>query len=438
MLQPYVQYYVQYISNLSRRHLRLVGIVFALLLWGMLTLLHFAVDSQALTSMHIAMDFVMVLAGSLLFSTWLARAVQRHEDEIQHRIAHLEALHAAALAVTSEVELSAVLQKVVDLSRSLLQAEYGALSVLDGGDGEIQEFVTSGMDETQRRRIGVLPRHLGILGVAIKTNESLRIADLAQDARTVGFPTHHPPMRSLLAVPVTSKGRTIGTLFLADKMTTNSKGLARAGAFSQEDEDLLFKFATQSAIAIENARLYRQAEQLAILQERERFGRDLHDGVIQSIYAVGLMLEDSQQRIESEPQLVYQRLTQTLTNLNKVIMDIRSYILDLQPSRTKDVGQRLRDLVARMSAEDDTHTRLLIEPIDPGLLSSAQAMEVMRVAQEALVNAQRHALADEIVVRLYFSGGLVHLEVEDNGVGFTPDEWALSGGLHNMKERQSS
>lgn len=183
--------------------------------------------------------------------------------------------------------------------------------------------------------------------------------------------------------------------------------------------------------------LDRQTRRLAILQERERFGRELHDGVIQSIYAVGLMLEDCQQRIDSEPQLVYTRLGQIMTNLNNVIMDIRSYILDLRPStgRQESISAKLADLVEEMFGESELKPRLETDPIFPGLLSSAQAMEILRIAQEALLNAQRHALATEIVVRLHLIDDQIHLQIEDNGVGFMPNAVVISGGLHNMQER---
>ncbi|MBI1298831.1 hypothetical protein GC175_28185 [bacterium] len=197
-------------------------------------------------------------------------------------------------------------------------------------------------------------------------------------------------------------------------------------------------------IAVENARLYRRSEKLyrrseklAVLQERERFGRELHDGVIQSIYAVGLTVEDCQQRIESEPQLVHARLGQIMAGLNSVIMDIRSYILDLRPrtEQPERIGARLAQLTDAMFSESNIEVRLETDPLDPGLLSSAQAMETLRIAQEALLNVQRHALATEIVVRLHFVDGMVHLQIEDNGVGFMPEAVVLSGGLHNMQER---
>ncbi|MBX3000726.1 MAG: sensor histidine kinase [Caldilineaceae bacterium] len=187
----------------------------------------------------------------------------------------------------------------------------------------------------------------------------------------------------------------------------------------------------------EIAHLDHQAEKLAVLQERERFGRELHDGVIQSIYAVGLVLEDCQQRINSEPQLVYARLGQVMTNLNNVIMDIRSYILDLHPAPERQIGisDRLADLVDEMFAESELKPHLETDPLTPDLLSSAQTMEILRIAQEALLNAQRHALATDIVVRLHLADGQVHLQIVDNGVGFTPNAILLSGGLHNMQER---
>ena len=428
--------YDQYIRLFDGRRLYLWGFIFACLLWLLLTLLHLVLEQRPMTLFHLVAELLVLQAGAWLLLIWLARRTRHHEGRIAHQIAQLDALHAAALAVTSELELNTVLQNVIDLSRELLKADYGALSVLDE-NGRVQEFVTSGITQALRAKIGAYPVHMGLLGVALHTNSALRVADLAEDGRSVGVPPHHPAMHSLLAVPVTSKGCTIGTLFLADKTTFDRNGKPDTTHFSEEDEEILLKFATQSAIAIENARLYRKSEKLAVLQERDRFGRELHDGVIQSIYAVGLMLEDCQQRIESEPQLVYARLGQIMANLNSVIMDIRSYILDLRPrtEQPQGIGARLAELIDAMFEESAIKLRLETDPLDPGLLSSAQAMETLRIAQEALLNAQRHALSTEIVVRLHFVDGMVDLQIEDNGVGFMPDTIVLSGGLHNMQER---
>ena len=135
----------------------------------------------------------------------------------------------------------------------------------------------------------IYPRVTGFLGVLLREGESLRLADMSQDSRSCGFPPHHPPMKSLLGVPVLSRGRIIGNLYLTEKQGS--------AAFEDTDEEIVRMLATQAAAAIETGRLQEQLESLARLEERERIAMDLHDGVIQSVYATALHLEDAGERL---------------------------------------------------------------------------------------------------------------------------------------------
>ena len=139
-----------------------------------------------------------------------------------------------------------------------------------------------------------MPRGHGLLGLIVRENRSFRIPDLAVDPRRYGFPPHHPPMHSFLGVPVTVQGRSVGNLYL-----TNKTG---ADEFSEDDQALVESFAVHAGIAIENARLHEQVQRLAIVDERERISKDLHDGIIQNLYAVGLSLEDVPELVRERPR----------------------------------------------------------------------------------------------------------------------------------------
>ena len=192
----------------------------------------------------------------------------------------VEAFDAATRAIAGLQSVDDVLQVIVDEVRPLVGARYAALGIVDP-DGNIERFITSGIDAETRARIGALPRGRGFLGLIIRENRSFRIRDIARDPRRYGFPPNHPPMHSFLGVPVTVQGRSVGNLYLTDK--------AGAGEFSEDDQRLVETFALHAGIAIENARLHEQVQRLAIVDERERIGKDLHDGIIQSLYAVGLV-----------------------------------------------------------------------------------------------------------------------------------------------------
>jgi GAF domain-containing protein len=195
----------------------------------------------------------------------------------------LEALVDATREIASILELEPVLQLIVDRVRGLVGADYAALGIADAA-GRMDRFITSGISQADRAHIGALPRGRGLLGLIIREGRSYRIADIARHADSSGFPPHHPPMRSFLGVPIQVRGRSIGNLYLTDKQGDPE--------FAEADLLLVEMFALRAGIAIENARLHEQVQRLAIVEERERISRDLHDGIIQAIYGVALSLED--------------------------------------------------------------------------------------------------------------------------------------------------
>jgi signal transduction histidine kinase len=234
----------------------------------------------------------------------------------------IDAFDVATRAVASLQSVDEVLQVIVEQVRPLVGARYAALGIVDEAGG-IDRFITSGIDEDTRARIGDLPRGRGLLGLIIRENRPYRIRDIATDDRRFGFPPNHPPMHSFLGVPVTVQGASIGNLYLTEKVG--------AEEFSAEDQRLVETFALHAGIAIENARLHEQAERLAVVDERERIGQDLHDGIIQSLYAVGLSLEDVPELIRDDPDEVERRVERAIESLHLTIQDIRNFIFGLRP-----------------------------------------------------------------------------------------------------------
>jgi signal transduction histidine kinase len=159
----------------------------------------------------------------------------------------LRALLEAVATFSSELSLDTLLQRLVEIVAELTGARYAALGVIDRSGSQLERFLTTGLDEERRRAIGDLPRGRGILGVLIRDAQPLRLHDLAEDPRSVGFPPGHPPMRSFLGVPILLRGVAYGNLYLTEK---------DGGDFTAEDEELVKLLAAQAAVAIENARLY--------------------------------------------------------------------------------------------------------------------------------------------------------------------------------------
>ena len=234
----------------------------------------------------------------------------------------LAALDTATRGIAGVLDLDRVLQLITDRVRELAHAQYAALGIVDQ-EGGIERFITSGINRAERERIGAPPRGHGLLGVIARETHPVRVHDIAHDPRRYGFPPNHPPMHSLLGVPIGAKGRSIGRLYLTNKLPS--------GDFTEDDERLVEMFALHAGIAIENARLHEQVQRLAIVEERERIGRDLHDGIIQSIYAVGLSLEDVPDLMEDEPEVAKARVERAIDSLDQSIRDIRNFIFGLRP-----------------------------------------------------------------------------------------------------------
>lgn len=344
----------------------------------------------------------------------------------------LKALTEAARAITSELSLEQVLQKIAHSAKTLIKAKFAALGVHDGS-GSLSRFITAGLDPAYHAKIGALPVGHSLLGAFLYQGKSLIVQNIAEHPASVGFPDHHPVMHSLLGVPIYSKEKLIGALYLADK-EDGSK-------FTRADQQMIEMLAIHAAIAIENARLYEQTQRLAVLEERERFARDLHDGIIQSIYAVGLSLDSAKASISPTNQVALEQIDISMRSLANVINDIRNYIFDLRPQALKDKGlyARLEGLIKELRVNTILTIHTNIDPDINDYLSDLQESHIFHIAHEALANSARHARARKVLVSLTHNNGIVTLKVEDDGIGFKVPKQIRHGhhGLANIKERAS-
>jgi signal transduction histidine kinase len=345
----------------------------------------------------------------------------------------LYALDRATRAIAGELDINRVLQGIVDSIRELVGAKYAALGIVDER-GRIERFITSGISDELRARIGPLPEGHGLLGTIIRDGVTLRIPDIGGHPDTHGFPPHHPPMHSLLGLPIRVGGNTVGDLYLTEKVG--------APEFSDEDQELVEIFALHAGIAIQNARLHRDVQQLAIVDERLRISRDLHDGIIQSIYAVSLSLEDIPELIEDNAPEAIDRVDRAIDRLHLTIGDIRTFIVGLGP----EAGSGLRLTLESMARElvADSSTRLSFDLAGASVLdrrlSPEAGHELVQIAREALSNVARHSGATRATLALGVDGDTAELRIEDNGAGFDPDRRLGSGhfGLANLRDRATA
>ena len=342
----------------------------------------------------------------------------------------------AGMVLASELSLDAVLLRIVELAVDLTGARYGALGVLTPDGGSIEDFITVGITPEQRAALGDPPTGHGLLGALTREERPLRIADIGSDPRSVGFPPNHPPMTSLLGARIIGRGTVFGNIYLTDKQG--------AEMFDEEDERVLVVLATQAAIAVENARLYdeterkgRELQRLQVLEERERIGKELHDGVIQSLFAVGMSLQGLAS--SSSDAEIARRLEAAVEDVDQAIRDLRNYIFGLRPGILADrqLDQAFKELATEFGARSGVVTVVDVDGEAASALAS-RAGEVIQLAREALSNVSRHSEATTCRVSLRRGAAGIFLEIDDDGRGFDVDTTTQGMGLRNLRDRAES
>jgi signal transduction histidine kinase len=344
----------------------------------------------------------------------------------------LDALDSALRGIAGVQSVERVLQLIVDNVRNLVGARYAALGI-QGSFGRIDQFIVSGITPEQRALLGAPPTGHGLLGLIIREDRALLIDDIATDPRRYGFPEHHPEMHSLLGVPVRSRGETIGNLYLTNKKT--------APVFDADDQELVERFALHAAIAIENARLHDQIGRLAIVEERQRISQDLHDSIIQSLYAISLSLEDLPDVITEDPAEGAARADRAIDGIHGTIRDIRNFIMGLEPELLADAD--LRAGLETLAAEFRANTLIDLElHVDAGSAVLAELppdheAHILSITREALSNIAKHSNATRATVELTADDRSLTLAVSDNGHGFDIDaaRGSHQRGLGNLRAR---
>jgi signal transduction histidine kinase len=239
-------------------------------------------------------------------------------------------------------------------------------------------------------------------------------------------------MHSFLGVPIKVKGQPVGDLYL-----TNKQGGTR---FSADDQTLVERFAAHAGLAIENARLSERVQALAVVEERERIGRDLHDGIIQRIYGVTLGLDDVPEIALRDPAAAAERVDRAIDSLHDAIREIRTFIYGLRPGLDDEgsMGPALESL----AEETRLNTAMRID-VTAGMMAAVAPSvrgELLSIAREALSNAVRHASATRTTLQIGEADGELRLEIADDGTGFDTDAPAGDGhhGLANIGRRAES
>ncbi|GGO51797.1 hypothetical protein GCM10012287_34660 [Streptomyces daqingensis] len=360
----------------------------------------------------------------------------------------LAAVSAALLAMNRQLEVRDVLQTIVASARDLLDAEYAALGVPDD-QGGFAQFVVDGVSDEQWKAIGPLPRQHGILAAMLHEATPQRLADVRADSRFEGWPSAHPELADFLGMPVADGENVLGALFLANKRCPPARdepgqgppdqAAARGCSFSEDDERLLRLLAQHAAIALTNARLHERSRELTIAGERARIAHDLHDAVAQKLFSLRLTAQAATALVDRDPGRAKAELHEIDRLTAEAAEELRAAVVELRPAALDEDG-----LVATLR----TQTRVLHRAHSaevafstegsPRALPSAHEEALLRVAQEAVHNALRHASAVRVDVVLTFGASAVRLRVADDGRGFDPKAVRKAGrhlGLVSMRDR---
>lgn len=415
------------------RRLKWLAILASVLFIGVLEYARYALGS-ALQSWQgrLLMDGV-VLMCALFFYGAVFTVVHQMQAALERRNRELAALREAGLDVTSDLSLENVLRKVVELARNLIGTRYGALSVIDS-EGKIRSFVTTGVPREQAEKIGPPPVGRGVLGVVLREGQRLRLTDIRDDARAQGFPEHHPEMHTLLAVPIVSRGPFKGNLYLSEKLDGSQ--------FTAEEEETLVRFASQAAIAVDNAHLHLQVGSLAVAEERLRIAHELHDGQAQVLAYVNTKAQAVQELLRhGRTEKAAEQLEQLASAAREVYSDVREGILGLRAASDAENGfvESLRRHLESWQDQCGIKTELSLASDEPHLTPDVE-LQLLRITQEALANVRKHSEARRVEVRLDNASTGVRIAVIDDGKGFEIDAAGRPigrprFGLSTMRER---
>ncbi len=340
-------------------------------------------------------------------------------------LSRLPDLIEAAASVIEAGDLQQLLRRLVTEARVATGAPYCALGVI-GEHGVLVEFIHEGMDPETVASIGALPKGLGVLGTVVREKRTIRLDSIGDHPDSYGFPPNHPPMGSFLGVPVIAGGRAFGNLYLADK----------EGGFTDSDVATIEALSRIAGSALTNARLHERLRGVAVIEDRERIARDLHDSVIQDLFAVGLGLQGVSGRITDES--VAATLENAVDRLDAAVETLRNYVFQLRggPRQPLQLEDRLQDLVARMGSAYPSEVRLELAITQTG--TEGLQEEILKLVTEALSNALRHSGAVHVYVLVESDSSGWRLRVQDDGSGFDTNSESPGMGLGNLTERTAS
>lgn len=346
-------------------------------------------------------------------------------NEVQIVLSRLQDIASAVTHAAQAESYEQVLERIAEVARELIRARYAALGIPDGKGG-LKFFKVAGISAHEILLMDHLPVGRGLIGAIMRESETIRLPKMEGDPRSSGFPKNHPHMTSFLGTPIRVADQLYGMFYLCDRIDGQP--------FDERDEWLAETIAGYAALAIAGSRLREQEGRLTLLEERQRISMELHDGVIQSLYAVGMYLD----LLRVEKTTSSDELTAAIQDLNTIIDDIRGYIMNLKHSDEQNwtIRSCLQEVVGKLRLPNSLSVEIEAPDSEP-LFSATTFDAICQIVNEAVSNSVRHAKASKIKITALQNANSLLIIVRDNGVGFDPRIIQTSEGLglRNIQQR---
>jgi two-component system, NarL family, sensor histidine kinase DevS len=353
-----------------------------------------------------------------------------HETALTARNQDLALLNELAASLTGSLDVDNILDKTLSCLMTHLQVQAGEIFLREESEREFRLALHRGdfNEPFSNREFFLIGQ--GYIGMVAESGKPKISTNLRKDMRYLRPEVVENGFQCIACIPMITHGSVVGVMTAATRLDCN---------LGERELNLLMAIGSWAGIAIENARLLRQARRLAVLEERDRIGMDLHDGIIQSLYGVGLALDYSRIAFDDDPRQAKDKIVQSIEALNSVIQDIRTYILDLRPRQFH--GEDLKQGLQRLVDEFQANCSIRVSLIGPenGLTDfpAPNATALFHICQETLANIAKHSKAHNASINLWTARDRVLLEIIDDGQGFDISKMSvtLGHGLSNMHTR---
>jgi len=372
-------------------------------------------------------------AATAIQNAHIVEQMKERDLALTRRNVDMSLLNGIASTLTSSLELDEILNKTLGHVMNYMSVEAGEIFLLEEDNMSLRMVLHRGQAAEAFWTRNVFKMGEGYIGIVAQTRKSLVSSDIENDLRFVRSAVVKAGFQQIACVPMLSGDQLMGVMSVA-KMGDDP--------IDERSVQMLTAVGNWAGLAIENAQLHTNARRLAVLEERDRIGMDLHDGIIQSIYGVGLSLESALHSINEDPKDARDRLQHSIEGLNQTIRDLRSYILDLRPRQMGNDGlvSGIKRLIAEYRANTFADVQFTERDFDPNTLTQTQSMTLFHICQEALANAAKHAKARNVQISLWTTDDRILMEINDDGNGFNMDSMStnIGHGLANMSTRANA